>query len=190
MQFWKTTVTIFALASVLSACTSTRLDGGAPVSDLSKGVTAAGPSTSTNALDPRTINSVDLGSNKSGKYKYAELNDPNTILAKRSIYFDFDSYSIKPDYSQVVAAHARFLTQHADQHIMIQGNTDTIGGSEYNLALGQKRAEAVRKALMLLGVQDGQIEAISLGMEKPKALGHDEASNAENRRGDIVYEMQ
>ena len=115
--------------------------------------------------------------------------DPLTqgALAKRSIYFDFDSYVVKDEYKSVVDAHSKYLTSNK-RKILIQGNTDERGGSEYNLALGQKRAEAVRKSMNLLGVSDGQMEAVSLGKEKPKAAGHDEAAWAENRRADIVYQ--
>ncbi|CAB3786450.1 peptidoglycan-associated lipoprotein Pal [Pararobbsia alpina] len=116
------------------------------------------------------------------------LNDPNSPLAKRSIYFDFDSYSVKDDYQQLLGQHAQYLKSHPQRHVLIQGNTDERGTSEYNLALGQKRAEAVRKALSLLGVPDSQMEAVSLGKEKPQADGHDEAAWAQNRRADLVYQ--
>jgi peptidoglycan-associated lipoprotein len=88
----------------------------------------------------------------------------------------------------VVEAHAKYLAANKGRKILIQGNTDERGGREYNLALGQKRAEAVRKALSLLSVPESQMEAVSLGKEKPKATGSDEASWAENRRSDIVYQ--
>ncbi|HEX7682337.1 MAG TPA: peptidoglycan-associated lipoprotein Pal [Trinickia sp.] len=117
-----------------------------------------------------------------------ELNNPNSPLAKRSVYFDFDSYSVKPEYQSLLQAHATYLKSHPQRHILIQGNTDERGTSEYNLALGQKRAEAVKQGLETLGVQDSQIEAVSLGKEKPLATGHDEASWAQNRRADIVYQ--
>ena len=91
------------------------------------------------------------------------LNDPNSPLAKRSIYFDFYSYSVKDEYQQLLGQHAQYLKSHPQRHVLIQGNTDERGTSEYNLALGQKRAEAVRKALSLLGVPDSQMEAVSLG---------------------------
>ncbi|MBC3906660.1 MULTISPECIES: peptidoglycan-associated lipoprotein Pal [Undibacterium] len=115
--------------------------------------------------------------------------DPLTqgALAKRSIYFDYDSYAVKDEFKPVVEAHAKYLVANKNRNILIQGNTDERGGREYNLALGQKRAEAVRKSLTLLGVSDAQIEAVSLGKEKPKATGSDEASWAENRRSDILY---
>jgi peptidoglycan-associated lipoprotein len=118
-----------------------------------------------------------------------ELNDPNSPLAKRSVYFDFDSYAVKDDYQSLLQAHAQYLKTHPERHVLIQGNTDERGTSEYNLALGQKRAEAVRKALSLMGVPDSQMEAVSLGKEKPVATGHDEASWAQNRRADLVYQQ-
>jgi peptidoglycan-associated lipoprotein len=116
------------------------------------------------------------------------LNDPNSPLAKRSVYFDFDSYSVKTGDQPLLQAHARYLSAHPQRHVLIQGNTDERGTSEYNLALGEKRAEAVRHELTLLGVPDSQIEAVSLGKEKPVAQGHDEASWAQNRRADLIYQ--
>ena len=117
------------------------------------------------------------------------LNDPNSPLAKRHVYFDFDSYSVKGGDQPLLQAHARYLSAPPQRHVLIQGNTDERGTSEYNLALGEKRAEAVRRELTLLGVSDSQIEAVSLGKEKPVALGHDEASWAKNRRADLVYQQ-
>ena len=118
------------------------------------------------------------------------LNDPKNILAKRSVYFDFDKYAVKTEYTPVIEAHGKYLTANINKKILIQGNTDERGGSEYNLALGQKRAEAVRKSLALLGTPESQMEAVSLGKEKPKATGSDEASWAENRRADIIYSVK
>ncbi|WP_233882691.1 peptidoglycan-associated lipoprotein Pal [Paraburkholderia flagellata] len=118
-----------------------------------------------------------------------ELNNPNSPLAKRSVYFDFDSYAVKDDYQSLLQAHAQYLKTHPERHVLIQGNTDERGTSEYNLALGQKRAESVRRALSLMGVPDSQMEAVSLGKEKPVATGHDEASWAQNRRADLVYQQ-
>jgi len=115
------------------------------------------------------------------------LDDPKGALADRSVYFDFDSYAVKSDYNTLVSNHAKYLSSHQSRKIQIQGNTDERGTAEYNLALGQKRAEAVRKALAALGVSDGQMEATSNGKTKPKAEGHDEAAWKENRRADIMY---
>ena len=124
---------------------------------------------------------------KKGDRGNDSLNDPGSVLAKRSIYFDLDSFVVKDEFKSVIDAHSQYLIAHPDRKVIIQGNTDERGGSEYNLALGQKRAEAVRRALSLLGVPDGQMEAVSFGKEKPKATGRDESAWAENRRADIAY---
>ena len=108
--------------------------------------------------------------------------------SKRSIYYEFDRYDVKDEYRQLVEAHARYLREHPGAQIAVQGNADERGSREYNLALGQRRSEGVKKMLTLLGATDQQIEATSFGEEKPRAVGHDEASWAENRRSDIVYE--
>ena len=114
-------------------------------------------------------------------------NDPSSPLYKKSFYFDFDSYVVKSSDQATLSAHANYLKNNKNQKIVIQGNTDDLGTAEYNLALGQKRSEAVRKVLNLLGVSDDQMEAVSFGKEKPKAMGNDDAARAENRRADIVY---
>ncbi|PRC91103.1 peptidoglycan-associated lipoprotein Pal [Solimicrobium silvestre] len=115
------------------------------------------------------------------------LNDAHGMLAKRSIYFDFDQYSIKPEFAALNTAHANYLVSHTARSIVIQGNTDSRGGAEYNLALGEKRAEAELKALAASGVPSSRMEAVSFGKEKPKASGNDAAAWAENRRADLVY---
>ncbi|MDR0528398.1 MAG: peptidoglycan-associated lipoprotein Pal [Zoogloeaceae bacterium] len=115
------------------------------------------------------------------------LTDPSSPLSRRSIYFALDRYDIAEEYRELVTAHARFLIANPQFKTLIQGNTDERGSREYNLSLGQKRAEAVKQMLMLLGAQESQIEAVSLGEEKPRAEGHDEAAWAENRRADLLY---
>jgi peptidoglycan-associated lipoprotein len=110
------------------------------------------------------------------------------VPGQRSVYYDFDRADVKPEFRPAVEAHARYLRENTDARVTIEGNGDERGSREYNLALGQKRAEAVRRMMQLSGAADGQIEAVSLGEEKPKALGHDEASWAENRRSDVVYQ--
>ncbi|GJI88078.1 peptidoglycan-associated lipoprotein Pal [Duganella hordei] len=114
--------------------------------------------------------------------------DPTNILYKeRTVYFDFDSYTVKPVYNTALAAHGKFLGSAPSIKIRVEGNTDERGGAEYNLALGQKRAEALKKALVVQGAKEAQIEAISYGKEKPLAAGHDEAAWSQNRRAGIVY---
>ena len=105
----------------------------------------------------------------------------------RIVYFDFDSYTIKPDYQSLIDGHARFLKANPSRSISVEGHTDDRGGREYNLALGQKRSEAVRRALTLLGVNDSQIEAVSFGKEKPAVQGSTEDAYAQNRRAELSY---
>jgi peptidoglycan-associated lipoprotein len=119
--------------------------------------------------------------------------DPNAGTAQgpvgvaRIVYFDYDSYTVKPEFQSIIDGHARFLKGATQRRISIEGHTDERGGREYNLALGQKRAEAVRRALTLLGVSDNQIEAVSFGKEKPAVQGSGEEAWAQNRRAEIRY---
>ena len=163
------------LALVLGACSSgVKLDEPA-VPSVEDRAASAGPGQDSRAV-PKVDATVD------------PLSDPNNPLAKRSIYFDYDSYIVKDEFRPTVDVHAKYLLGNKNKKVVVQGNADERGGSEYNLALGQKRAEAVRKQLQLLGVSEGQLEAVSFGKEKPRALGHDEASWAENRRADLAYQ--
>ena len=158
------------IALVLAACSSTGTDTASQVEDRSAG---AGVTTVTAG-----------GTSGSG---IAALTDPNNILSKRSVFFDFDSYIIKSEAKPLVEAHARFLVQNPQMKMLIQGNTDERGSREYNLALGQKRADVVKQALLLLGAKEAQIESVSLGEEKPRCDDASEACYAENRRGDMLY---
>jgi peptidoglycan-associated lipoprotein len=180
----------------LSACASkVRLDDLPPVTDRNAieqgqstgasgaGNSTAGGNTANNGLGIKTpglIPTVDASMDNKAQPDVG-------ILAKRSIYFDYDSYSIRDDAKLSWQAHAKKLSNNRNTKISLEGNTDERGGSEYNLALGQKRANAVQEALQLLGVQTAQMEAVSFGKEKPKATGSDEAGYAENRRADIQY---
>jgi peptidoglycan-associated lipoprotein len=107
--------------------------------------------------------------------------------AKRSVYYEFDGYDVKAEYRPLVEAHAQFLKQNPSARITIEGNCDERGSREYNVALGQRRAESVMKMMTLLGVRDGQIESISFGKEKPRVAGNSEAAWSENRRSDFTY---
>ncbi|MBC3909211.1 peptidoglycan-associated lipoprotein Pal [Undibacterium umbellatum] len=169
---FKNAAGLAAIATLLAACSSPVKVAEQP---------AQQPTTTTKPVVTDTRNVTPV------KAEMDPLNDPNSPLAKRSVYFDFDQYVVKTEYSGTVNAHSKYLGTNKGKKVLIQGNTDERGGSEYNLALGQKRAEAVRKSLSLLGVPESQMEAVSLGKEKPKATGSDEASWAENRRADIIY---
>jgi peptidoglycan-associated lipoprotein len=115
------------------------------------------------------------------------LNDPKSMLFKRSVFYEFDQSNVKTDYRSLVEAHARYLREHPGANVMIEGNCDERGSREYNLALGQRRADGVKSMMTVLGVPDRQIETVSYGEEKPKAQGHDEGAWSQNRRSDIVY---
>lgn len=170
------------LLGLLAACSST------PVAD-KKGKVSTNPGTPATAVntapstsgDPRAVATVAANTN--------DL-DAQTkgLLANRSVYFDYDKFDVKPDFQNIIEAHGRNLLKNKGQRVIIQGNTDERGGREYNLALGAKRADAVRKALNVVGVPDSQIETVSFGKEKPKATGSTEEAFAENRRADIVYQ--
>jgi peptidoglycan-associated lipoprotein len=114
-------------------------------------------------------------------------NDPKSPLYEKSVYFGLDEYNVETKYQKMLSAHAGYLKANPKQKIIIQGNTDDRGTAEYNLALGQRRSEAVRRSLNLMGVSNDQMEAVSFGKEKPRADGNNEAAWAENRRADIVY---
>jgi peptidoglycan-associated lipoprotein len=115
------------------------------------------------------------------------LNDPASILAKRSVYYPFDVSAVQDADKPIVLAHAKYLSEHPDRKVRVEGNADERGSNEYNLALGQRRADGVKKLLELGGAKDSQIETASYGEEKPKATGHDETSWSQNRRSDIKY---
>jgi len=117
----------------------------------------------------------------------ATLEDPDTLLAKRTIYYDYDAYNVTENYRSLVESHAKSLLSHTAVKLRIEGNCDERGSREYNLALGQRRADSVKRALTLLGVPAHQILTVSLGSEKPKATSHDEQAYAENRRSDLIY---
>ncbi|HET9762652.1 MAG TPA: peptidoglycan-associated lipoprotein Pal [Casimicrobiaceae bacterium] len=115
------------------------------------------------------------------------LRDPRSILSKRSVFFDFDSYAVKDDFKPLIDAHGKYLQGNRSAKMTIQGNCDERGSREYNIALGQRRADAVKRMMLLVGATDQQIETVSFGKEKPRNPGHDEGAWAENRRDDIVY---
>ena len=192
MRLTKLTAALLALMTLLSACSTVKLDEAPPVesrkpssssiTDTSNSNTASVPSSSSDTSTSKTDANANANANANDP-----LNDPSSVLAKRSIYFDVDSYVVKDEFNAVIDAHGKYLVSRPDRKVLIQGNTDERGGSEYNLALGQKRADAVRRALALKGVPDSQMEAVSFGKEKPKALGSTEEAWKENRRADIAY---
>src|SRR5512134_1245451 len=175
-------ITVLALVAFVAACSSTpdKEQKAAAVEERSPGAKPADKPASATGAEATPLKPGAVGGNP--------LTDPASPLSKRSVFFDFDSFIIKDDFKSLIQAHAQYLKQNAKARVILQGNADERGSREYNLALGQKRADSVKKALEVLGVKDAQVESVSFGEEKPRGTGHDEASWAENRRTDIVYQ--
>ena len=179
-----------ALAALLAGCASpTRLDE-APVESRTPvavdgvagaaGATAGGATPGTTAATPQSsVATVDLARSQ------AAAADAAIAAAGRIVYFDFDSFEVKDEFRTLVEAHARALVAQRNRRLSVEGHADERGGREYNLALGQKRAEAVARSLMLLGANEGQVEAVSFGEERPAVEGSDEAAWARNRRAEL-----
>ena len=189
MNHAKSTIPMSALAALvalLSACSSTPVT--APAAPAPPMKAAAAPAPTAPAVAPAAAPRPMAPSSTMATVTLPAYLDPkNSISNERSVYFDFDEFTVKQDYTALVERHGKFLASNPRVSIKIEGNTDERGGSEYNLALGQKRAEALLRALKIYGVKDTQMEAISWGESKPKATGHDEAAWAQNRRDDIQY---
>jgi peptidoglycan-associated lipoprotein len=166
-----------------AACSTTPEDqAAAKVEDKSAG---GKPGAEARGVQPPKVAAVDLTKPQAGSL--AALKDPNNPLSKRSIYYDLDQFDIKDEYRSLVEVHARYLRENPTARMMIQGNTDERGSREYNVGLGQRRSDGVKKMLILLGARENQIESVSLGEEKPQADGHDESAWSKNRRSDILY---
>lgn len=166
-------------ALAVAGCAGTKLEAGppAPGTAARPGAPAAAPGAPTPPVTPQAT----------AKPAIDPLDDPKSILARRSVYFDFDQWTIGESDAALIEAHAAYLVDHPARTVRIEGNCDERGGHEYNLALAQRRANAVRLRLIALGVPSDRIETLSLGKENPRNPGHDEEAWAENRRSDIVY---
>ena len=173
-------LTAIAAAALVAACTTTPEDQQtpAPVTDASK------PGAQKPGAQPGPIARVDVtGKGQEG----ADARVKQGALARRSIYYDYDQFDVKDEYRGLVEAHAKYLRENPQSRILIQGNTDERGSREYNVGLGQRRSDGVKKMLILLGAKENQIESVSLGEEKPQAEGHSEDAWSKNRRSDILY---
>ncbi len=171
-------VIVVLLSSLLAACATPKPvakgeeSTSAPVSE-GKRTAPTAPTVSS----PDAVASVDDD----------PLNDRNSMLAKRSLYYPLDGYVVQADDKAAVQAHARYLAEHPNRKVRLEGHADERGSNEYNLALGQRRADGVKNMLMLGGAKSDQIETASYGEEKPKATAHDESAWSQNRRTDIIY---
>lgn len=175
------TLVALLAAAVLAGCSSGVKLNDVPVED--KSGTAVAPPTgggaSTGTAPQSQVGTVVADPSATNKAGPANVS--------RLVFFDYDSYVLKPDAQPIIQAHARFLRENAQRRVALEGHTDERGGREYNLALGQRRAEAVRRAMALLGVNDTQMEAVSFGKEKPASTGSTEAAWSQNRRVEISY---
>lgn len=170
------------VAGALAACSSTPVgtDGSStrPAAPQAGTQAPAGPAASSAAAPAAGVTTAALPAHK----------DPKSAISReRSIYFDYDDFSIKGEYQGVIVNHGKYLQANPGLAVRIEGHADERGSAEYNLALGQKRAEAIMRALKLYGVKDSQMEAVSFGEERPQATGGDEAAWSRNRRGDVTY---
>jgi peptidoglycan-associated lipoprotein len=167
-------VLMLAAALISTGCASKKPKPGASQTEVGSGADTSGAGSDA-------ANAGNVGSDD-------EAPGPQTgILAKRIIYFDFDSSDIKGEGTDVVAAHAKYLANHASTRVRLEGNTDARGSREYNIGLGERRAQAVRRALLLQGATEAQIATVSYGAERPAVVGNDEAAWSKNRRVEIVY---
>jgi peptidoglycan-associated lipoprotein len=182
-------VLVALAAAILAGCASQETQPEAPIDDKGAAGATATPGTTTAPLTGGAVGGSGVGSGAAGAggAGAAALRDPNNILSKRSIYFEYDSFVVQEQYKPIVEAHARYLVANRGARATLQGHADERGSREYNIALGQKRADAVKRMMTLLGAQEVQIETVSFGEEKPKNMGHDESAWTENRRVDIVH---
>ncbi|MFO1311002.1 MAG: peptidoglycan-associated lipoprotein Pal [Burkholderiales bacterium] len=179
-------LTIAALfAIVLAGCQSAPTT--APVEDKSSTTDPAAAAGTSGATTSGTQAGGVTGSTTGSSAGANPLKDPNNILSKRSVYFEFDSFTVSDQYKPIVEAHAKYLQANKNARVSLQGHADERGSREYNIALGQKRADAVKRMMTVMGVQETIVETVSFGEEKPRNPGHDEAAWAENRRVDIIY---
>ena len=173
-------LTAIAAAALVAACTTTPEDQQtpAPVTDASK------PGAQKPGAQPGPIARVDVtGKGQEG----ADARVKQGALARRSIYYDYDQFDVKGEYRPLVEAHAKFRRENPTAKMLIQGNTDERGSREYNIGLGQRRSDSVKKMLTLLGAREDQIESVSLGEEKPVCTQQTEDCYAKNRRDDMLY---
>jgi peptidoglycan-associated lipoprotein len=175
---------LLAIVLSLAACSSAPLASPPVVAP----ATSPGSVASAPVTDPAPHSVPPTSQTVAKLPPYLDRNHP--LYQTRSYYFDFDQTLVKAEYAQALQQHGQFLAANPTLTIRIEGNTDETGGTEYNLALGQKRADAVVKALRLYGARDAQLEAISFGKEKPKDPGHGDAAHAQNRRADLAYPAQ
>lgn len=181
MNIFAKMISVAMLATLLAACGGTggtKAPAEVSVEDHSTQMPEAGAEGATATPLPE----------QEGVQAYPMTEDPSNPLSKRVIYFDYDKSEIQDQYRPIVQAHAQFLASNPRAHVTLEGHTDERGSREYNIALGERRAEAVRRLMLFMGAADSQIQTVSYGEERPVATGHDESAWQQNRRVEIVYQ--
>ena len=187
MKIWMKTVIAILPALMLLGCGTSgevedATDGGVSTSAGDSGSSA----TTSGVGSAGTTSGEGMGESAAG-FEGDALDDPNSLLAKRVVYFDFDKSDIKGEFRDVIQAHAEYLANNANVSITLEGHADERGTREYNIALGERRAIAVQKMLTLQGASASQVNVVSYGEERPAALGHDEDAWSLNRRAEFIY---
>ncbi len=176
----KIVISVFLYSLFLGGCSST---GDIRTEPVVEDLSAPGNGSATGD------NSASTSAMPGGvEYRGDPLDNPASPLSTRTIYFDFDSSEIEPEYQENILAHGTYLAEHSDASLVLEGHTDEKGTREYNIGLGERRAQAVRRLLLFQGAVDKQIQVVSYGEEKPAADGHDEMSYEQNRRVEIIYQ--
>ena len=176
---WTAGLAVALTAIALAGCgSSVKLEDGAPVADRTGSAVGGGAGAQGSGVGQSNVTGVQAGMQGVGQ-------PPQGV--GRVVYFDFDDFTVRGEFTPLLEANAKFLNADRKRRVVLEGHTDERGGREYNLALGQKRAEAVQRALSVLGVQEGQVESVSFGKEKPAKTGADEEAHRLNRRVELSY---
>ncbi|MDH5540805.1 MAG: peptidoglycan-associated lipoprotein Pal [Rhizobacter sp.] len=186
---FRVSIAVLSIGALAAGCSSTP-DVEVPAATPRAAPAIAAPSTPLPAAPMSAAPTAAPSSQVATVMLAPHLDPKSAISTTRSVYFDFDDFSIRSEFAPLIEQHGKYLASKPALAIKIEGNADERGSPEYNLALGQKRAEAVLKALRVYGVKDAQMEAVSWGEERPVATGHNEAAWALNRHADLMYPKQ
>ena len=189
MKFWiKTVIAILPALMLLGCGTSGEVEEGTETGVSSSVSTEDSSSATTSGVGESGASGGESMAAPDAGFSGDPLDDPNSLLAKRVVYFDFDKSDIKGDFRDVIQAHAEYLANNASVSVTLEGHADERGTREYNIALGERRANSVQKMLTLQGASSSQIRVVSYGEERPAALGHDEDAWSLNRRAEFIYQ--
>jgi peptidoglycan-associated lipoprotein len=178
----RTLITVASSALLFGGCASTSEEPRTGAEAGQPGAASEAPRTRSQPFERKAMAGADLNAGKSDP---AGFKAANGVPSLRTIYYDYDRYEIKDEYRRIVEAHAKYLRDNPSARMTIQGNADERGSREYNVGLGQRRSEGLKRALLLLGAKESQVESVSLGEEKPACTDHAENCWWKNRRGDI-----